>query len=86
MQTTAIQQELHSYIDNGDEKLLKLMLALAKDYTGDDDFEYDFTAEDIEVLDRNREKRLNGESKTYTWEEAKNIITSGRPGNAPTTF
>jgi hypothetical protein len=86
METTTIQQELYSYIDNSDEKLLKLMLALAKDYTGDDDFEYDFTAEDIEVLDRNREKRLNGESKTYTWEEAKNIITSGRPGNSPTTF
>jgi hypothetical protein len=66
METITIQQELYSYIDNGDEKLLKLMLALAKDYTGDDDFEYDFTAEDIEVLDRNREKRLNGESKTYT--------------------
>lgn len=75
MQTTTIQEELHRYVDNGDEKLLKLMLALAKDYIGEDDFEYDFTQEDIEVLDRYREKRLNGESKTYSWEEAKSIIT-----------
>ena len=75
MQTTTIQQELHRYIDNSDEKLLKLMLALAKEYNEGDDCEYDFTADDIKVLDKQREKRLSGENKTYSWEDAKNIIT-----------
>ncbi len=74
MQTTSIRQKLHQYIDNGDEKLLKMMLAMAKEYNDDDDLAYEFTAEDIKVMDERRQKRLNGESKGYTWQEAKAII------------
>ena len=74
MQTTTIRQQLHQYIDNSDDKLLKLMLALAKEYN-DNDFEYEFTAEDIKAFDERRNKRLNGESKTYSWQDAKEIIT-----------
>jgi len=75
MQTTQIRQKLHQYIDNSDEKLLKLMFALAKEYNEDDDFDYEFTTEDIKEFDERRAKRLSGESKTYNWEEAKDIIT-----------
>jgi hypothetical protein len=75
MQTTQIRQKLHQYIDNSDEKLLKLMFALAKEYNEDDDYDYEFTAEDIKEFDERREKRLRGESSTYSWEEAKDIIT-----------
>jgi hypothetical protein len=75
MQTTQIKQKLHQYIDNGDEKLLKLMFVLAKEYNDDNDFEYEFTAEDIKEFDDRRERRLKGESNTYSWEEAKEIIT-----------
>jgi hypothetical protein len=75
MQTTQIRQKLHQYIDNSDEKLLKLMFALAKEYNEDDDFEYEFTADDIREFDDRREKRLSGETKTYSWPEAKDIIT-----------
>ncbi|MEO6850692.1 MAG: hypothetical protein ABI203_06475 [Mucilaginibacter sp.] len=74
MQTTSIRQKLHQYIDNSDEKLLKLMFVLAKEYNEDDDFEYEFSAEDIKVFDERRSKRLNGESNTYTWQETKEII------------
>ncbi|HEY0244720.1 MAG TPA: hypothetical protein VGC01_04080 [Mucilaginibacter sp.] len=75
MQTTSIRQKLHQYVDNSDEKLLKLMFALAKEYNEDDDFGYEFTAEDIKVFDERRQKRLSGESSTYNWPEAKQIIT-----------
>jgi hypothetical protein len=75
MQTTTIQQELHRYVDNGDEKLLKLMLALAKEYTEEDDSGYEFSVEDIKEFDDRRAKRLSGESRTYSWPEAKEIIT-----------
>jgi hypothetical protein len=75
MQTTQIRQKLHQYVDNSDEKLLKLMFALAKEYNEDDDYDYEFTAEDIKELDERREKRLRGESSTYSWQEAKDIIT-----------
>lgn len=75
MQTTIIRQKLHQYIDNSDEKLLKLMFALAKEYNEDDEEEYEFTAEDIKLFDERRQKRINGESKTYSWNEAKDLIT-----------
>ncbi len=74
METLDIRQKLHQYVDNGDEKLLKLMFVLAKEYN-DDDIEYAFTDEDIKIFDKRRDKRLKGESNTYNWQEAKNIIT-----------
>ncbi len=75
MQPANIRQKLHQYVDKGDEKLLKLMYAVAKEYTGEDDFEYEFNDEEIKFFEDRRGKRLSGESKTYSWEEAKNIIT-----------
>jgi hypothetical protein len=74
MQTTVIREKLHQYIDSSDEKLLKLMLALAKEYNDDDNFDYEFTSDEIKILDQRREDRLSGKSKTYSWEEAKDII------------
>jgi hypothetical protein len=75
MEIDAIKKELHQYIDNGDEKLLRMMLAIAKVYYRDDELEYDFTDDEIKELDERRRKWLSGESKTYTWEEAKEYIT-----------
>ena len=75
MQVANIRQKLHQYVDRGDEKLLKLMYAVAKEYNEEDDFEYEFTEEEIKLLDARRSKRLSGESKTFNWEEAKGVIT-----------
>lgn len=75
MRVPNIRQKLHQYIDKGDEKLLKLMYAIAKEYNEEDDFEYEFTDEEIKLLDARRAKRLSGESKTFNWDEAKSIIT-----------
>jgi hypothetical protein len=77
METTMIREKLHQYIDNSDDKLLKLMFALANEYNGTDDInvEYDFTDEEIKEFDRRRARRLSGESSVYTWENAKKIIT-----------
>ncbi|MBS1533267.1 MAG: hypothetical protein JSU01_23410 [Bacteroidetes bacterium] len=80
MQTVDIRQKLHQYIDDGDEKLLKMMFALAKEYN-DDEMDYIFTDEDIKEFDRRKEKRLTGESKTFGWQEAKNMIIQRKPNN-----
>lgn len=79
MQTLDIRQKLHQYVDDGDEKLLKLMFALAKEYNEDDDVDLVFTDEDIKLFDERREKRLKGESKTFGWQEAKEMITRQKP-------
>ena len=74
MQAIKIRQKLHRYVDESDEKLLKLLYAIAKEYNNEDDFEYEFTDEELKVFEHRKLKRLNGESKTYSWEEAKGII------------
>lgn len=60
------------YIEQGDERLLNILFAVASEYqsVAEED------AEEIAELERRREKRLSGESKIYDWEEAKKIITS----------
>lgn len=76
MENVIIKEELHKYIDAGDEKLLKIMYAVAKEYTEtDDEDEYELTDEQIQELDRRREMYLNGQSKGYSWSDAKKIIT-----------
>ena len=78
METANIRQKLQQYIDRGDDKLLKLLYALAKQYNEDDDVEYEFSEEDIKLFDERRRKRLSGESRTYGWQEAKEMITGKR--------
>ena len=66
MESGSLRQKLHQYIDQGDDKLLKLMYAVAKEYNEDDDFEYKFKEEEIKLFEERTTKRLSGESKTYT--------------------
>ncbi len=40
--------------------------------------DYEFTDEEIKILDERRQNRLTGKSKTYSWEEAKKIITGNK--------
>lgn len=75
MRAADIREKLQDYINNGDEKLLKLMYVMAKEYNNDDDFEYEFSEKEIEIFEERRLKRLNGDSKTFNWEEAKEMIT-----------
>lgn len=75
MEPSSLRQKLHQYIDKGDEKLLKLMYAVAREYNEEDDFEYQFTEEEIKLFEERSAKRHSGESKTYNWKDAKEIIT-----------
>lgn len=74
MEPASLRQKLHQYVDNGDEKLLKLMYAVAREYNEEDDFEYQFTEEEIKLFEERSAKRQNGDSKTYDWKDAKEII------------
>ncbi len=78
METVSIRKHLHDYVDNGDEKLLRLMYALAREYNDEDDFENELSEADIKMFDKRRTKRLNGESKIYNWQQAKKIVTGKR--------
>lgn len=78
MKSVIIRQKLHNYIDTGDEKLINLMYAMAKEYNEEDDFEYIFSADEILSFEKRRKDRLQGKSKTYNWSQAKAIITGKR--------
>lgn len=73
MEQASLRQKLHQYIDKGDEKLLKLMYAVAREYNEDDDFEHQFTDEEIRLFEERTARRTSGESKTYNWKDAKDI-------------
>lgn len=77
METAVIRYKLHQYIDNSDDKLLKLMYVLAKEYKEEDEGNVanEFNDSDIARYETRRTKRLNGESKVYDWSDAKKMIT-----------
>ena len=75
MEATDIREKLHNYVNNSDEKLLKLLYALATEYNDEDSFEYEFSQEDIEDFEQRKAKRISGESKTYNWKEARETIS-----------
>lgn len=74
MENLVIKEKLQEYINSGDEKLLNLMYLVAKEYTKAEE-EYSLTEEELAELDRRRKKRQSGESKGYSWSDAKKIIT-----------
>ncbi len=68
METTLIKEKLHKYINESDDRLLKIMYAIAKEYNDDDN------AFDIALLDARRTSRMAGDSKLHNWAEAKQMI------------
>lgn len=69
-----VKEKLYDYINSGDEKLLNLLYVVAREYNNDQ-IEDEFTEEDLQEFEDRRKKRLNGESKTYNWQQAKQMIT-----------
>ena len=70
-----IKQRLHQYIDTADEnKLEAIYTILENEIEG----EFIYNAEDIKILDELAQEHLDGTSKSYTVEEAHDIIRQNR--------
>jgi hypothetical protein len=76
MEALLIKEQLHNVVGSGDEKLLHLMYALAKEYNNEQESE--FTEAELNEFKTRRENHLSGNSKSYSWSEAKSIITKGK--------
>ncbi len=74
METNVIKEKLHQFVDNGDDKLLNMLYAVANEYSKEEEFV--FTSADIEEFEKRRNSRLKGESATFSWQEAKKRITA----------
>jgi hypothetical protein len=76
----SLKEKLQEYINTGDDKLLKLLYAVAKEYTHNED-EYELTDDQIAELDLRRERSFSGASKGYSWTEARKVIIGDKKIN-----
>lgn len=71
MSTAETKVLLYDLIEHSDEKLIHILYSMALEYN------YQHTTipeEFLKDLEARRERHLSGESKSYTWEEAKEKI------------
>lgn len=73
MSTEETKILLYDLIENSDEKLIPILYSLALEYNHQ---HHQHSEELIAELQERRRKHLSGESKSYTWDEVKDRITS----------
>ena len=73
-----IKNKLHQKIDSGDDKLLRIIYAMVKEYTDDED---DIDEARKNLVMEERARYLAGEGKSYSWEEVKNMALNNRRPN-----
>jgi hypothetical protein len=77
MTVVEIKNKLHQQIDTSDERLLKMIYALVKEYKEEGD---DIDEARMTLIMEERERYLAGEGKSYSWEEVKDMaINKKRP-------
>ncbi len=73
MTTAAIRKKLMTYIADADDKKVKGLYMLVEDEISNKET-FQLSAKDLKILEQDRVKHLKGKSKSYNWEEAKQII------------
>ncbi len=73
MTTSAIRKKLINYIADADDKKIKGMYMLFEEEI-EKEQAFKLSEKHITILDAEREKHINGKSKSYKWQEAKQII------------
>ena len=73
MDTIQIKEELHQFIEQADARVLNLIYGMMR---ADSNLEI-LTAEQQEDLDQRIASHKNGESKSFSWAEAKAQIMKG---------
>ena len=77
MTTTSIRKKLISYIADADDKKVKGLYMLVEDEISKKT-KFSLSAAQLKMLDAEKEKHINGKSKSYSWPEAKEIIRGKR--------
>jgi hypothetical protein len=77
MTSMAIRKKLMTYIADADDKKVKGLYMLVEDeITGGEKFK--LSGEHLKIVEQERQKHVKGKSKSYNWDEAKQIIRSKR--------
>ncbi|MBC7409137.1 MAG: hypothetical protein H7339_12175 [Arcicella sp.] len=72
MEETLLQEQVHKFVNTNDERFLRLLYTLAKEYNSEN---RDFTINELQEFENRRKNFLNGSSESYTCVDAKAIIT-----------
>jgi hypothetical protein len=75
MTATAIRKKLINYLESADEKKVKAVYTIFEDEINESS-EFFLTKDQLDILNKERENHLKGKSKSYTWDQAKEIIRS----------
>jgi hypothetical protein len=73
MTISAIRKKLKTYVDGVDDKKVKALYTLLQDDIEDSDG-FSLSEEHLRILDNEHALHLSGETKSYSWEDAKEII------------
>jgi hypothetical protein len=73
MTISAIRKKLKTYVDGVDDKKVKALYTLLQDEIEDSDG-FSLSEEHLRILDNEHALHLSGETKSYSWEDAKEII------------
>lgn len=73
MTTTTIRKKLVNFVADADDKKVKGMYMLFEEEIEKEDA-FKLTDEHIKILDEEKDKHISGKSKSYDWEDAKQII------------
>ena len=73
MTISAIRKKLKTYVDGVDDKKVKALYTLLQDEIEDSDG-FSLSEEHLRILDKEHALHLNGQTKSYSWEDAKEII------------
>lgn len=71
MLTSEMREQLHRLIENGDERLIKIIHALATAYGAPEMAEQPLATQ----MDKVADTRLSAISNAYTWNDPKTMIT-----------
>lgn len=71
MSTLDLKQSVLAYINEADDRLLKLIKALAESYHEGAEEDFTLSDEQYKMIDKRRKAHLKGESKSHTWEQVK---------------
>jgi phosphoribosylanthranilate isomerase len=74
MKLNTIKEEFQHRIENSEEQLKKQSNSMLQNNNTEEEVDTQFTKDDMLIFDQRREKRISGESKTYSWDQAKTII------------
>jgi len=79
MEISELKNRVLDHIDTADERLLKLMKALAESYENQEKSATSSLSEkQYEILEKRRKSHFAGESKSLTWEQTKKNARNGK--------